>query len=60
VGPILGSAFIIGLYLASRLLQGDLTDRMKIMNVEEDKRKRQVRHRQHLVEALDLRHCQEA
>lgn len=43
LGPILGSAFIIGLYLASRLLKGDLTDRMKIMNVEEDKRRRQVR-----------------
>jgi hypothetical protein len=32
VGPIFGSAFIIGLYMLSRLLRGDLTDRMKMMS----------------------------
>lgn len=32
VGPIIGSAFIIGLYMAARLVRGDLTDRMKMMN----------------------------
>lgn len=32
VGPIFGSAFIIGLYMLSRLVKGDLTDRMKMMN----------------------------
>ncbi len=36
LGPIVGSAFIIGLYMLSRLIKGDLTDRMKMMN--------QVRH----------------
>jgi len=40
VGPIFGSAFIIGLYMLSRLVKGDLTDRMKMMSQEEDKRKR--------------------
>lgn len=40
VGPILGSAFVIGLYIAARLLKGDLTDRMKLMDEGEDKRKR--------------------
>jgi len=40
VGPILGSAFIIGLYMASRLVRGDLTDRMKMMSQEDDKKKR--------------------
>jgi hypothetical protein len=32
LGPIVGSAFIIGLYMLSRLVKGDLTDRMKMMN----------------------------
>lgn len=32
VGPIFGSAFIIGLYMLSRLVKGDLTDRMNMMN----------------------------
>jgi hypothetical protein len=40
VGPIIGSAFIIGLYMAARLVRGDLTDRMKMMNQDEDKKKR--------------------
>ena len=31
-GPIFGSAFIIGLYMLSRLIKGDLTDRMNMMN----------------------------
>lgn len=40
VGPILGSAFVIGLYIAARLLRGDLTDRMKMMDEGEEKRRR--------------------
>ena len=32
LGPLIGSAFIIGLYMAARLVRGDLTDRMKMMN----------------------------
>lgn len=32
VGPIIGSAFIIGLYMAARLVRGDLTDRMAMVN----------------------------
>jgi hypothetical protein len=32
LGPIVGSAFIIGLYMLSRLVKGDLTDRMNMMN----------------------------
>lgn len=40
VGPILGSAFVIGLYIAARLLRGDLTDRMKLMDEGEEKRRR--------------------
>jgi hypothetical protein len=32
IGPVLGSAFVIGLYVAARLLKGDLTDRMKLMD----------------------------
>jgi len=36
VGPILGSAFVIGLYIAARLLRGDLTDRMKLMDEGEE------------------------
>lgn len=40
VGPIIGSAFVIGLYLAARLLKGDLTDRMAMMNEAEEKRKK--------------------
>lgn len=32
IGPVLGSAFVIGLYVAARLLKGDLTDRMKMMD----------------------------
>eukprot|EP00878_Enallax_costatus_P007340 GHUV01007686.1.p1 GENE.GHUV01007686.1~~GHUV01007686.1.p1 ORF type:complete len:475 (+),score=150.20 GHUV01007686.1:517-1941(+) len=40
IGPVLGSAFVIGLYIAARLLKGDLTDRMKMMDEGEEKRKR--------------------
>jgi hypothetical protein len=40
IGPILGSAFVIGLYIAARLLRGDLTDRMKMMDEGEEKRRR--------------------
>ncbi|KAG1660584.1 hypothetical protein FOA52_005120 [Chlamydomonas sp. UWO 241] len=40
VGPIVGSAFIIGLYMAARLVRGDLTDRMNMMNQDEVKKKR--------------------
>ncbi|KAF8073094.1 FTSH5 [Scenedesmus sp. PABB004] len=40
VGPVLGSAFVIGLYLAARLLRGDLTDRMALMDEGEEKRRR--------------------
>lgn len=40
LGPIVGSAFVIGLYLLARLLKGDLTDRMKMMNEAEEKRKK--------------------
>lgn len=40
VGPVLGSAFVIGLYIAARLLRGDLTDRMKLMDEGEEKRRR--------------------
>lgn len=40
IGPVLGSAFVIGLYIAARLLKGDLTDRMKLMDEGEEKRKR--------------------
>lgn len=32
IGPIFGSAFIIGLYMLSRLVKGDLTDRMNMMS----------------------------
>jgi len=32
IGPIVGSAFIIGLYMLSRLVKGDLTDRMNMMS----------------------------
>ncbi len=32
LGPIVGSAFIIGLYMLSRLVKGDLTDRLKMMS----------------------------
>lgn len=32
LGPIIGSAFIIGLYMAARLVRGDLTDRMKMVS----------------------------
>ena len=34
LGPIIGSAFIIGLYMAARLVRGDLTDRMKMVRDE--------------------------
>ncbi|KAJ9527710.1 hypothetical protein QJQ45_025987 [Haematococcus lacustris] len=40
LGPLLGSAFIIGLYMLSRLVKGDLTDRMNMMNQEDEKRKK--------------------
>ena len=40
VGPILGSAFVVGLYVTARLLRGDLTDRMKMMDEGAEKRKR--------------------
>jgi len=40
VGPIVGSAFIVGLYLLARLLRGDLTDRLRMMDAEEEKRRR--------------------
>lgn len=39
IGPIIGSAFIIGLYMAARLVRGDLTDRMNMMNQDEVKKK---------------------
>ena len=32
IGPIFGSAFIIGMYMLSRLVKGDLTDRMNMMS----------------------------
>jgi len=34
IGPIVGSAFVLGLYLLARLLRGDLTDRLKMMDSE--------------------------
>lgn len=40
IGPVLGSAFILGLYVTARLLRGDLTDRLKMMDAEEEKRRR--------------------
>ncbi len=40
IGPIFGSAFIVGLYLLARLLRGDLTDRLKMMDEGEQKRQR--------------------
>jgi hypothetical protein len=40
IGPILGSAFVVGLYVLARLLRGDLTDRMKMMDEAEEKRRR--------------------
>ncbi|GLC59189.1 hypothetical protein PLESTB_001458600, partial [Pleodorina starrii] len=40
LGPILGSGFIIGLYLLARLVKGDLTDRLKMMDLEADKKKK--------------------
>ncbi|PNW83795.1 hypothetical protein CHLRE_04g217800v5 [Chlamydomonas reinhardtii] len=40
LGPILGSGFIIGLYLLARLVKGDLTDRLKMMDSEADKKKK--------------------
>ncbi|KAG2434015.1 hypothetical protein HYH02_012475 [Chlamydomonas schloesseri] len=40
LGPILGSAFIIGLYLLARLVKGDLTDRLKMMDSEAEKKKK--------------------
>ncbi len=30
----MGSAFVLGLYLLARLLRGDLTDRLKMMDSE--------------------------
>lgn len=42
LGPILGAAFIVGLYVLARLIKGDLTDRLKMMSEEEEKKKRQV------------------
>ncbi|KAG2425174.1 hypothetical protein HXX76_013928 [Chlamydomonas incerta] len=40
LGPVLGSGFIIGLYLLARLVKGDLTDRLKMMDSEADKKKK--------------------
>jgi cell division protease FtsH len=40
LGPVVGSAFIVGLYLVARLLRGDLTDRLRMMDAEEEKRRR--------------------
>ena len=40
IGPVVGSAFVLGLYLLARLLRGDLTDRLKMMDSEEEKRRR--------------------
>jgi hypothetical protein len=40
IGPILGSAFVVGLYVTARLLRGDLTDRMKMMDEGQEKRRR--------------------
>ncbi|KAG2487345.1 hypothetical protein HYH03_014060 [Edaphochlamys debaryana] len=40
LGPVLGSAFIIGLYLLARLIKGDLTDRLKMMDSEAEKKKK--------------------
>jgi hypothetical protein len=34
IGPIVGSAFVLGLYILARLLRGDLTDRLKMMDSE--------------------------
>ncbi|GIL87770.1 hypothetical protein Vretifemale_15817 [Volvox reticuliferus] len=40
LGPVLGSGFILGLYLLARLVKGDLTDRMKMMDLEAEKKKK--------------------
>ncbi|GFR46161.1 hypothetical protein Agub_g7689 [Astrephomene gubernaculifera] len=40
LGPVVGSAFIIGLYLLARLVKGDLTDRLKMMDSEAEKKKK--------------------